>query len=166
MIDTVTAIPPDLGIERYLFGTTVPGLISVCSVTPWRVLLTCVQSPGNCVVNPGALSPCVCACAAAGSPPSTVATEVTARIDLIGLDYPQSERPVPSSREHRQDQRDHGSARAVRGVRAALRVTRGPGVERGRVRGVRAAAPQRRPRGVPRDHALALGGGLPGVDEE
>src|SRR4051812_46989193 len=88
MIETVTAIPPDLGIERNLLGTTVPGLISVCRVTPWRELLTCVQSPGNCVVKPGPLRACVCACAAAGSPPSTVATAVTARIDLITPDYP------------------------------------------------------------------------------
>src|SRR4051794_1159429 len=88
MSDTVTAIPPALGIERYLFGTTVPGLMSVCSVTPWRALLTWVQSPGNCVVNPGALSACVCAWAAAGRPPSTVAAAVTARIDLIAPEYP------------------------------------------------------------------------------
>src|SRR6476469_8618634 len=153
MTDTVTAIPPDLGIERNLCGTTVPGLISVCSVTPWRVLLTCVQSPGNCVAKPGALSACVCAFATAGSPPSPMATAVTARIDLIALDYPESspreleidERDTlghpayPHRREHRQDQRDHGSAGAVRGVRAALRGARGAGVERGRVRGVRAA---------------------------
>ncbi len=37
-------MPPDLGIERNVCGTTVPGLISVCSVTPWRELLACVRN--------------------------------------------------------------------------------------------------------------------------
>src|SRR5689334_2657721 len=94
MYDTVTAMPPDLGIERNLFGTTVPGLISVCNVTPWRELLTCVQSPGNCVVNPGPASACVWALAAAGRPPSTMAAAATARIDLITPDYPRSGRAM------------------------------------------------------------------------
>ena len=55
---------------------------------------------------------------------------------------------------------------AGRRARGALRRAGRRGVELAGLRGVRAAAPDRRPRRLPRVHALALGGRLPGLGEQ